>query len=85
MEIPKNIEQLLSPEEIEKIEVEIRELLKDLDNYDFNSFDDDVQEEWISTEQEAAAGLDRIEAKGNLERLLDYLKRETKERETKNF
>lgn len=83
MEIPKFREQPLSPEEIEKIDAEINELLKDLENYDFNSFEDDVQEEWISTEQECAAGLDRVQVKGNLERLLDYLKRETAERESK--
>ncbi|MBI2099073.1 hypothetical protein HYT45_01500 [Candidatus Uhrbacteria bacterium] len=84
MEIPKNREQLFSPEEVERIDAEINELLKGLDNYDFNSFDYDVQEEWISTEQECVGGLDRVQAKGNLERLLDYLKRETEERKNKN-
>ena len=81
METPKGFEQIVSREEVEKIDAEINELLKSLDNYDFSTFPDDVQEEWISVEQEASAGLDRAKAKANLERLLDYLKRETQERE----
>lgn len=81
MEIPKRFEQIMSREEVEKIDAEINELLKSLDSYDFSSFENDVQEEWISVEQEAGAGLDRVKAKANLERLLDYLKRETQERE----
>lgn len=74
---------MFSKEEVEKMDAEIKELVASLDGYDFSSFDDDVQEEWISTEQEALAGLDRTAAKANLERLLDYLKRETQERESK--
>lgn len=61
-------------EKAEKTENEIKELFEALNNFDFNLFDEQIQEEWYWVEQEAEVALDRTEAKTHLEEFVNKLK-----------
>jgi len=63
----------LTPEEKEKTEADIQELLDILYGYDYDSLDEKTQEDWYWAEQEVAAGKDCELAKANLERLVKFL------------
>lgn len=64
-------------ENTEKIDAEIKELLKSLDNFNFNSFRLEIQEEWYWVEQEANVAKDRATAKNHLEQFIEKLKNES--------
>lgn len=59
--------------ESERMEMEILDLLENLNNLDYESFDDVIQEEWYYVEQEALTALDRVGAKEDLERFISKL------------
>ena len=77
IEKPEENEQALSPESIEKIDAEIKEILKSLYDFEFNSFDPEIQDEWYDIEMEAEVALDRVAAKKHLEQFIEKLKRES--------
>lgn len=60
-------------EEINNPETEILDLLENLNSFDYESFDEVIQEEWYYIEQEALVALDRVTAKENLERFISKL------------
>ncbi len=68
----------LTPEEVEKIETDIRTLLERLSEYNYDSFDPETQDEWYWVEQEVEAGKDREIAKAVLERFLKVLEGKVK-------
>lgn len=63
-----------SKHEAEKVEDEIKELFEVLNSFDFESFNEQIQEEWYWIEQEAGSALDRTEAKTHLEEFVNKLK-----------
>lgn len=77
MENFKKSEQNPSFENIEKIDAEIKKLLESLDNFDFDSFEQKIQEEWYWIEQEANVAKDRTAAKIHLEKFIEKLKEES--------
>jgi len=64
----------LTPEESEEIERTIKELLASLDDYDYDSFDEDTQEKYYWAALEAEAGKDRELALAVLRRFVDTLR-----------
>lgn len=64
----------LTPEEVEKIEADIKILLERLNEYNYDIFDPKIQDEWDWVEQEAENGKDREIARAVLERFLKVLK-----------
>jgi len=74
-EKPKDIEQILTHESIEIIDAEIREILKSLDDFNYNSFSPEIQDEWYDVEMEAEVAMDRETAKKHLEQFIEKLKK----------
>ena len=63
----------LTPEKLQEIETAIGELLKRLDEYDFSSFSDEIQEKWYWAELEANSGKDRELALVVLKRFINTI------------
>lgn len=73
----------LTPEETEKNEMEIKELMERLNKtYDYDNLVPELQEEWYWVEQEANAGEDRELAKRVLEEFLKTLEKEIPKEKT---
>lgn len=66
-------ENEMSEEEKEKIEQEISELKKKLDDYDYNSVSPEIKDNWYYVELEVDAGKDRELALTNLQEFLKIL------------
>ena len=61
----------------ENIETEITKLLENLDDYDgefFKKLSPELQDAWYDAEEGARNGKDRVRAKEELERFLNFLK-----------
>lgn len=84
MEMPKGGEQIPSPENTEKIDAEIKELLGTLDELNdlgegetlYDRISPELQDQMYWVEQEANVGKDREQAKARLEDLITTLKSE---------
>ncbi|MBU1159963.1 hypothetical protein KKD04_02160 [Patescibacteria group bacterium] len=61
-------------ENFEGIEEQIKKLIEELYNFDFESLDENIQDEWYWVEQEANVGKDRIQAKERLVKFVERLK-----------
>lgn len=68
----------ISSEQAEELEKAIDGQLNRLNEYDYESFNPEIQEEWYWVEQEAVVGQDRELAKAVLERFLKLLEIESK-------
>ena len=68
-------EQVPSPENVDS---QIEQLLTQLDNFDFHSSPEEVQEEWYWTETEARVGEDRDQALARIRQFVDRLSKDTK-------
>jgi len=68
-------EQVPSPENVDS---QIEQLLTQLDNFDFHSSPEEVQEEWYWAETEARVGEDRDQALARIRQFVDRLSKDTK-------
>lgn len=71
----------LTPKENEELERNIKELLGDLNEYNFKNYSPEIREYWYWAETEAIAGKDRELAEANLEKLLKVLQKEAEKTE----
>lgn len=74
-QIFKNMFREKPPQEpiLENIESEIEKLLEVLESFDFNEFNEQVQEQWYYIEMEAKVAKDREAAKAHLEEFIAVL------------